>query len=327
MSTSGQSTSEAGDYRLETIQQDLVWDRLVSESEQGNVFSSSAYLSSLGVSFSRYQVKNRLGETVAGAAVLEENGKMHRAPFPFTPHQGILFSEQLNRLPSHRRVKKKVEVTEFLIMQLIEQYGNFHMSLSPEFKDVRPFSWHNFNNLEAPRFSIKPRFTARLDLRGFELDTYLSSIRTVRKQEYRRSCAVVSESDAVDTFIDVYVKNFDRQQITLDDLMLERVRHIVQTSLNAGYGRLCAAKVDGHIASMTLFVHDRQCAWYLFGASDPTWRRSGASTALIINNLQHYAAKGIPRLDFVGINSPQRGDYKLSFNGQVTTYFEVGLQP
>jgi hypothetical protein len=30
-------------------------------------------------------------------------------------------------------------------------------------------------------------------------------------------------------------------------------------------------------------------------------------------------------LDFVGVNSPQRGDFKLSFNPELVPYFEVHL--
>jgi hypothetical protein len=327
MSTSGQSEVEENGYCLDTVEEDIVWDKLVNDSKQGNVFSSSAFLSVLDANLCRYQVKNRQGDSLAQAAIIEENGAMHRAPFPFTPHQGILFSQKINSMPSHRQVAKKVEITEFLIKQLISRYGNFHMSLSPAFDDLRPFSWHNFHKADAAKFAITPRYTARLDLRGFELDTYLSSIRSVRRQEYQKSAAVVSESNDIDTFVDIYMKNFERQEITLDNLTLQRIKRIVLASISGGFGRLCEARVDGQPASMTLFVHDGRCAWYLFGANDPAWRKSGASTVLMIDNIRHYAEKGVPCVDFVGINSPQRGDYKLSFNGQLTPYFQVHLEP
>ncbi len=326
MSGTDQSQFEEHDYFLDVIQEDALWDHFVDESSQGSVFSSSAYLSSLAASYSRYQLKNRQGDSLAAATIFEENGAMHRAPFPFTPHQGILFSEKLNSLPSHRQVAKKMEITEFLINQLIARYGNFHMSLSPAFEDLRPFAWHNFHSAAAPRFAIVPRYTARLDLHDFDLSSYLSSIRSVRRQEYQKSTAVISETDDIETFIAIYVKNFERQNIAIDENTLQRLRCIIRTSLSGGFGRLCVAKVDGHPASMTLFVHDSRCAWYLLGANDPEWRKSAASTLLMIENIRHYAEKGIPSLDFVGVNSPQRGDYKLSFNGQLIPYFEVHFE-
>jgi hypothetical protein len=34
----------------------------------------------------------------------------------------------------------------------------------------------------------------------------------------------------------------------------------------------------------------------------------------------------LQRFDFVGVNSPQRGDFKLSFNAELAPYQEVHLQ-
>jgi hypothetical protein len=313
-------------YRSCIIDDDSCWDSSVRESLQGSVFSSSAYLRALGTDFERHKVTDSHGATLALAVIIEDNGAMHRAPFPFTPHQGILFSDKLNSLPRHRQAPKKLEITEFLIAKLINRYGNFHMSFSPAFDDLRPFCWHNFSSADAPRFTIIPRYTARLDLGRFDLKSYLSSIRTVRRQEYQKSSALVRESDDIDAFLDLYVRNFERQAIALDEPTIHRIRRIVTASLTGGFGRLCVAEVGSHLACMTLFVHDSRCAWYLFGANDPKWRSSGASTVLIIDNIRHYAEQGIPCLDFVGVNSPQRGDYKLSFNGQLTPYFEVHFE-
>lgn len=320
------SHEQADQYRMRTVDDDHHWDSLVDESNQGNVFSSTSYLRALDTRFSRYAVVGDKNDILALAVIIEQGSAMHKAPFPFTPHQGILFCETLNALPSHRQLGKKQEITEFLIAQLIRRYGNFHMSLSPAFNDLRPFSWHNYHSANEPRFTITPRYTARLNLRGFDLNTYLSSIRTVRRQEYQKSLATARESDNIDAFMGMYVKNFERQDISVDKSTLELVRRIVTASLSEGFGRLCVAEVNGHPASMTLFLHDSRCAWYLFGANDPAWRKSGASAVLMIDNIRHYAERGLPFLDFVGVNSPQRGDYKLSFNGQLTPYFEVHLE-
>ena len=35
------------------------------------------------------------------------------------------------------------------------------------------------------------------------------------------------------------------------------------------------------------------------------------------------AAQGLAELDFVGVNSPARGDFKLSFDPALTGYFEI----
>jgi len=45
-----------------------------------------------------------------------------------------------------------------------------------------------------------------------------------------------------------------------------------------------------------------------------------------LDNIALSAQKGLQRFDFVGVNSPQRGDFKLSFNAELVPYQEVHLQ-
>ena len=76
---------------------------------------------------------------------------------------------------------------------------------------------------------------------------------------------------------------------------------------------------------MVFFVSDEKCAYYLFGANDPDLRDAHASAKLFIDNIAAFAARGLERFDFVGVNSPQRGDFKLSFNPELIPYQEVHL--
>ena len=55
-------------------------------------------------------------------------------------------------------------------------------------------------------------------------------------------------------------------------------------------------------------------------------RESKASSKLLLDNMALSAHQGIKRFDFVGVNSPQRGDFKLSFNAELVPYQEVHLQ-
>ena len=94
-----------------------------------------------------------------------------------------------------------------------------------------------------------------------------------------------------------------------------------------GYGYLSAAVLDDRTASMAFFVSDSRCSYYLFGANDPSMRETNASSKLLLNNIDLSARKGLHIFDFVGVNSPQRGDFKLSFNAELVPYQEVHLLP
>jgi len=60
--------------------------------------------------------------------------------------------------------------------------------------------------------------------------------------------------------------------------------------------------------------------------NDPALRNTGAATRLMFDNIEHARQRGLAELDFVGVNSPNRGDFKLSFNPELKLYFEVALQ-
>lgn len=301
------------------------WDALVNESRQGTIFSDSRFLQALDAPHTCYEVLSKSGERMAGIAVIEQADGMHPAPFPFTPHQGILFSQTVCAQAHQKRLTTEFRLTEFLIEQLAQRYGNVSMALSPAFADLRPFAWHNYGASNLPQFAIRPRYTAHLALTDFQFDDYLQSIRAVRRQEFHKSTAHIAQSDDIACFMKLYADTFHRQGLIQSEATLALVERICTSALHHQYGRLSMAVVDGQVASMSLFVFDQRGAYYLFGANDPAWRHTGASTKLMIDNIRHFAERGMRMLDFVGVNSPQRGDFKLSFNPELVPYFEVHL--
>lgn len=314
-------------YRLVVNPADIEWQNFVASSQQGNIFSDLRYLKLLAVPFARYLVKSSDGQQVlAGVAVLEDGVRMREAPFPFTPYQGILYGNQVTCQANHKRVVTEGRLTEFLIQALLERYGNFSMALSPKFTDLRPFLWHNYGQEGSRQFAVKIRYTATLNLKNFSLENYLSEIRSVRRQEIRRSGAEIKESVDVEHFLKLYALTFSRQGLELSEDVMKLVERIVQNSIADGYGRLVAATTHAGVASMTLFVHDQKTGYYLFGANNPELRSSNASAALMLNNFQWMAELGLEEVDFVGVNSPNRGDYKLSFNPKLRQYHEVHLK-
>lgn len=160
---------------------------------------------------------------------------------------------------------------------------------------------------------------------SFEISNYLQSVRSVRRQEYKKSNAIFDISDDLDLFMTLYIKTFKRQNIDIETQTQERIRSICKNALNEGYGYLNCAKVDGCTASMAFFLADKSTAYYLFGVNDPEYRNVSASPKLLIDSITSFAKTGFKRFDFVGVNSPNRGDFKLSFNADLVAYQEVHL--
>ncbi len=320
------SSISTSPYVLSVCKDMAAWDALVNESPQGHVFSSSAFLQSLGAEYTCYVVTTPHGEVLAGSALMLDGDHMARAPYAFTPHQGILFAKRVSLLGNQKRLTSEFRIATFLIEALLDIYPNFSMALSPFFKDLRPFLWHNYDRVALPQFDVRQRYTGHLSLINFKLDSYLEGVRTVRRQEYKKTRAVIESSNDLDLFLKLYQRTFDRQGVSIDDRTRLLVESICRKALDNGYGHLSSAHVDGCAASMAFFVTDERCAYYLFGANDPEMRDAHASAKLFIENIVAFAAEGLQRFDFVGVNSPQRGDFKLSFNAELIPYHEVSLK-
>lgn len=316
--------AEIGTFTLMACLDMSAWDVLVNDSPQGHVFSKSSYLRSLGRGFMCYEVKNKNQETVAGVAVIEDSGRMAQSPYLFCPYQGILFTQKISQLTTQKRILMEFRITKFLMEHLLEIYQNFSMSLSPFFRDLRPFIWHNYGS--GTVFEIRQKYTANLSLSGFDLILYLNKIRSVRRQEYNKSNSIVKDSSDIGLFLNMYVKTFNRQGLQVDPMTLKIVEDVCLAAMSGGYGHMSCACVNGRVASMAFILFDEYTAYYLFGVNEPDMRKSNASTRLMIENIQNAVHKGVKNFDFVGVNSPQRGDYKLSFAPEIFPYHEVHFQ-
>jgi hypothetical protein len=299
---------------------DAAWDAFVEQSPQGTLFSGTPFLRSLQAPFRRF-VAHVGGAPLAQVAVVED-GAGRGVRFPFTPYQGILFGPSAGE--PRQQVLDEFRLTEFLVEQLTARYPQLELALSWHFQDLRPFLWHNYGRPQAPQFSVVPRYTAVLPLDDLEPADYLAAVRACRRQELKKAAHLeAGMSSDLDAFLDLYAQTFARQQIHVDVQRLDLVRSIAQTALAQGYGRLSACSTTDRIAAMSLFVYDRRRAYYLFAANDPTQRHTFASTRLMFENIFEARRRGLAELDFVGVNSPARGDFKLSFNPELKLYFEL----
>ena len=82
--------------------------------------------------------------------------------------------------------------------------------------------------------------------------------------------------------------------------------------------------MDGVPACAALFVLDSKRAYYAYGASDPELRHTEIGTQLMYESFVMLNKEyGVAEVDLVGVNSPQRGGFKMSFGGRLVPYFVV----
>jgi hypothetical protein len=313
--------------QLKQCLDDAIWDQLVEDSAQGSIFCSSGFLAALGESYERYLVlKSDL--PVAGALLMMRDGVPLPAPYPFSCYHGIMFNRSVNELPLHRGVPERLRLVDFLLAELSSRHSRLSFCLHHEFTDVRSFLWFNYHEPEKGQFTVGVQYTAVLDFSESETkDEYLRQVREVRRQEYnraRKEGVTIECSDDIDLLDSLHDLTFKRQSISRSADEVRLIRSISQQALKGQFGKLWVARsTTGEAASAYLFLFDRKCAYYLFAANNPDLRKTGASSYLMCCVIDALKSDGIRRFDFCGINSPNRGDFKTSFNAKPTPWFIV----
>jgi hypothetical protein len=302
------------------------WDAFVQTARQRSVFSFSWYLQQLSCKF-ELVLGYLKGQPVVGFAVpLEENGSAKTSPISYCPYFGFLFPESLKA--RHSRYAQELNISSSFISILVERYGKLFLSNSWRLEDMRSFLWHNYNEKSQGVFDLRLQYTAILDLHDLSFEKYIENIRQVRRQEYtkflKRDDIHIATSSDLNIFTLLHKKTFDGRALLhhSDEQCASRIAKTV-IELEKGCFKV-AYQRDVPIAC-TLFVNDDRTSFYLFGFNDQEFRKMGANTVLMLENIKNCLAHDIYEVDMVGVNSPNRGDFKLSFNATIKPYFSANF--
>lgn len=299
-----------------------VWDAFVSTSPQRSIFVYSKFLDSLNANYDLVTCYEK-GKVVAGVVLIySDAGEPIDRTYPFTQYQGVLLADNSSQ-PAHSQITHEFKVVEYFISQLTEHYKKCCFCQSWRLNDLRPFQWHNYHEPDKGLFKLDLRYTGILDLKKYrDFDTYLASVRSCRKQEFKKSSQLLKREFSNDeaTLDSLHAKTFARQNIQRNHQDSALLKSICQCAVAGGYGKLSLALLDGLPVSAVLFLYDDRTAYYLFGANDPAYRNSNAGSFLLLQMIKDAFEKGIGEVDFVGVNSPSRGDYKVSLNAELKNY-------
>ena len=115
-----------------------------------------------------------------------------------------------------------------------------------------------------------------------------------------------------------------RQNIELNQQVLTTMRTLIE---NLHKKNKCvmmeSSNRHGNVGSMAVFLLDEKRSYYLFGANDPKMRSEHTGTAVIWESLYKLKELGFNELDLEGVNSPNRGWFKMSFGGDLKTYYQI----
>ena len=309
------------------------WQQIVEASPQGTIFSEQTYLELAGCQYKQFLISQ--GEEVkAAVCVVCSSDGINCVLDELVIHNGILFLPN----PHKKTVRQNYEqfnLTEFAIEQLVKEYQHIEIALSPQFEDMRPFLWHEYNETNAnKKFTLDLRYTSYVDISDLsvaekveESATFLS-LETLRQRHIRdaakKGATVRRGTDGL-TLINYYQRLIQKQGLEVSEEKLSRILNLVD-----GLVKLSRAKVfevlnsEGLIVYTVVYIWDSKRAYYLFGAGHPEviepWQGTLAHWHAFTELAQ---AQGVKQIDLEGVNSPKRGWFKQGFGGKLMPYYQV----
>lgn len=320
-------------FALERCELDHHWDSFIATSPHGTPFVDSQFITLLDVKYHAYYCcKGK--EKIAALLLLVDESESQIIGHHDVIHDGIMHrnTDHLNRAQQHSEL---FAAQEYIAEYLAEHYTHVNLKLHPKIKDIRAFLWVNYHN-DGPMFAAVPRYTSILELDEFstteveleQSDNYSNSS-VSRRQEIRygiKKGVTLQPSQDFDLFAQYYGLTMARQGIEVNGRQLSSLAQRIKSL--AEQGLLCmyqAQTQDQKIGSFATYLIHQDTAYYFYGANHPEMRDSHTGTAVLWQAFPLLAQKGISRLDLEGINSPQRGWFKLSFGGNIEPYFHIRL--
>uniref|UniRef100_UPI004047B096 GNAT family N-acetyltransferase n=1 Tax=Algoriphagus sp. TaxID=1872435 RepID=UPI004047B096 len=297
------------------------WDNIQLISKHSSVYTTSTFLNSSKISVSKIVFKEN--EQIIATAIIKKDFDV----YDYSLYQGINIV-QSNSKNINKNFIKEFAVLKEIIELLTKEFDHFTLNLSFRFIDLRPFLWHNYNFEYKKHFILDLKYTGIINLSNYEnFDIYLNSIRSVRRQEYRKCITNkfnILESNNLEEFFRLYILTFERQDMHVSDAEISNIRDLCKMMFDKELAKMfyCVNKDGVIMSAIIVFIYNNNM-YYQFGATDPIFRNTGASVMLILNAIKIAYQNKIEFFDMVGINSPNRGDFKMSFNANPYPYYNV----
>lgn len=321
------SRLEPENVEIIRINDDLEWDSNLQRSSQYSIYLTSSFLRWSGLLEYRYILYEN-SEPILGC-ILPPKYINEMDALSFCMYQGIFFIENPkdNYSDDIGRTRKLSQLTSTLFNTVSSAVLALHHSI----EDIRGIEWYLFNKGISSRLQYKVRYTGIVHLQDFsDFESYKKSIRKVRLQEFaaihKIDGIILNTQPDIKMFLDMYSDMFIHRGINIRQSELHRVSTIIENGLASGVGKLLILQEsDGTPLSGVFTLSDKITDYYQFGASNPERLKLNGSSFLMLLAIELAFKNGRKYFDMVGMNSPNRGEFKASFNARVKPFFELNF--
>ena len=314
---------------------DFEWDDFVDNSIDGTIFHKIEYLKSIhSISYTKFFVEYK-GNLVAGCILIHPHNDLCKvANHEQVIYSGVIFYERKGTRAPKVLLENHNVLTE-ICDYLDKNFSEIDFSLSPSIKDIRAFQWHNYG-LKGRKFRIEISYTSKI-----LLDDSLSSLDSTKKlfkslepvRRYSIRQAIKNKvnidfnpniSQSIDFYRDM-MTNYWEEDYPLD-IHVDSIKNSLIKLRECNLLRSCATQNSfGKITYIVFYLFDTKRAYYLYGIKTPFTNSYDGTYVNWMMWKSLYEKDCIREIDLEGVNSPQRGWFKLSFGGALENYYRLKL--
>jgi len=301
---------------------DLIqWDELVDISSQGTIFHKTGWLDACARSLGK-KVKIfgcfHDGQLIGGCPLFLEK-KYSVVPYavstcPMTPYGGFVLSKSPGT-GVHKQESFSRQIIESLIREIKKEHF-FSVSIlnSPEFLDIRPFTWNGWRShvYYAYYINLKNNLESHIDTRVKKI------IRKAEDQQF-----ILEPSSDISRYYDLFSSTYTRKKIK-PPASKQLITELYSFIMNQKCGELVVARTpDDKIISAEFVVWDTRRAYRWSPASDALFLDSGAPSLVLFTTLKRMQDRGIPTMNLMAANTPQLSMFISRFNPALVPYYQV----
>jgi len=314
------------------------WDKLVDNSNEGTIFHKGSFLNAMNIDFNIYYVMKGNNPTAGVTISLDSSDKTKGTLQDYLIYNGLIFFNMDNTSSNIAKIhSEQFKITDFVVSELTKRYNIIELQMSPGIKDIRPFLWFNYHSENInDKFKVDVRYTSLLNIDKINDDADLEENQCFKQLGYSRRQEVrygiknkvkVYENSENDIFFSLYR---DVMKDKFDPVYLEKllktIKYVIEGMQQEKVLRVYYAKnSNGDIVSSVVFCWDSKRAYYLFGVNKISKDERYIGSFILWQAFKDLRKLDIQEIDLEGVNSPDRGWFKLSFGGDLSPYYRLNL--
>lgn len=296
------------------------WDELIESSPHGTVFHKSSWVNTisklLNVNPKIYGCFNE-EKLIGGCSFYIHKTNLFKkatTTVEMTPYGGIVLAQS----PSSK-LRKQEQLNKDIITSIFKSLNNEHFDLiqlinSPDFIDIRPFVWNNWESSILYAYYLK--------LHDDLEKTYSQNVRHELKRAQASNIFIKQKNDPA-LFYDLFSMTYKRQNLNppATKQFFEKTIKLIESE---DIGEMWVAETpEGEVISSEIILWDKVRSYRWAAASNPQFKKLGGVTYLLCNIFEHLGNQGFNEINLMAANTPHLAKFISSFNPDLISYYKV----